>query len=143
MNRICLLGRLTADPELRTTSTGKQVCLFSLAVRRSFQTEGGTSVDFFNLESWGKSGETIAKYTKKGSQLAVTGSLEFRTYEKDGAKHFTHSVRVSDFTLISGENSSASGASKNEAYGAKEMSATQIAMSKLEEIKDDDNDLPF
>ena len=82
MNIACLVGRLTKDPDLRTTSTGKSVCNFSIAVDRTFSDD----TDFFDVVAWGKTGENTSTYMAKGSQVAVSGRLEQQTWEKDGQK---------------------------------------------------------
>ena len=83
MNKTILMGRLTKDPEVRYTNTGKMVINFTLAVNRRL--EEGT--DFFNIVAWNKTGEFISKYFKKGMQVLVNGRLRNRTYEaKDKSK---------------------------------------------------------
>lgn len=79
INKIVLVGRIARDLELRTTQSGKQVCDFSIAVKRSF----GEETDFFNVECWGKQAENICKYQKKGSLIGVVGELRVDTYTKD------------------------------------------------------------
>lgn len=83
LNRIVLIGRLTKDPELRYTQSGKAVCTFTLAVDRRFEKQ----TDFINIVVWNKMGETCANYMSKGKLAAVDGELHIRSYEtKDGRK---------------------------------------------------------
>ena len=83
LNRCILIGRLTKDPELRYTQSGKAVCTFTLAVDRRFEKQ----TDFINFIVWNKMGETCANYLSKGKLAAVDGELHIRTYEtKDGRK---------------------------------------------------------
>lgn len=83
LNRIILIGRLTKDPELKYTPSGKAVCTFTLAVDRRFE----KATDFVNIIVWNKMGETCANYLSKGKLAAVDGELHLRSYEtKDGRK---------------------------------------------------------
>lgn len=83
LNRIVLIGRLTKDPELKYTPSGKAVCTFTLAVDRRFE----KTTDFINIVVWNKMGETCANYMSKGKLAAVDGELHIRSYEtKDGRK---------------------------------------------------------
>jgi single-strand DNA-binding protein len=77
INRVVLVGRLTRDPELRTTTTGKQVVGFGLAVDDPFNKE---HTNFFNVSAWGSSADFVAKYLTKGRLVAVDGRLNHRKY---------------------------------------------------------------
>lgn len=86
VNRVVLVGRLTRDPELRTTTTGKQVTDFSIAVdKRIKPTDGSPTADFFRVSAWGQTAEFVANYLTKGRLVAVDGRLQSRKYtDKDG-----------------------------------------------------------
>lgn len=85
MNKVFFIGRLTADAELRTTTSGKSVTTFSLAVNDGFGEK--QKAYFFNVVVWGKGAEAVANYTHKGSKVAVTGKLTSRSYDdKNGNK---------------------------------------------------------
>ena len=88
MNKALLIGRLTRDPELRATSTGRNVCQFSIAVNRNFTNANGErEADFINCVVWDKQAENLVKYQKKGNQIAVDGRIQTRNYEdKDGKR---------------------------------------------------------
>ena len=88
MNKAILIGRLTRDPELRTTPTGRNVCQFSIAVNRNFTNANGErEADFINCVVWDKQAENLVKYQKKGNQIAVEGRIQTRNYDdKDGKK---------------------------------------------------------
>ena len=93
MNTVILIGNLTKDPELTyIASTGNAVAKFSLAVDRTFVgKDGQKQVDFFNIVVWGKQAEAVANYTGKGSQVAVRGNIQNRSYEaQDGTKKIHH-----------------------------------------------------
>lgn len=76
MNQVVLTGRLTKDPELRETTGGKSVASFNLAVDKY-----GEGADFINCIAWGKSAENLCKYQSKGSQIALSGRIQTRTYD--------------------------------------------------------------
>ncbi len=84
-NEVRLEGRITAEPELRYTQSGKPVANFSLAVRREWDDKGGA--DFLPVVAWNKTAEAIARYIVKGQQLTVSGRMQSRSYEtQDGQK---------------------------------------------------------
>lgn len=78
MNQVILTGRLTKDPELRTTQSDKQVASFTLAVDKY-----GEGADFINCIVWGKQAENLCKYQEKGSQIGLLGRIQTRSYEDD------------------------------------------------------------
>ncbi|MCW5936637.1 MAG: single-stranded DNA-binding protein [Fimbriimonadaceae bacterium] len=80
LNRVILIGRLTRDPELRSTTTGKNVANFGIAVDRRFKGQDGVDVDFFNVSAWGSTAEFCANYLGKGRLVAVDGRLQTRKY---------------------------------------------------------------
>ena len=86
MNQICLLGRLTADPELRNTQNQIPVTSFTLAVDRTYTPKGQEKqADFINIVAWRQTAEFVSRYFRKGQKLALTGSLQSRKYvDKDG-----------------------------------------------------------
>jgi single-strand DNA-binding protein len=85
LNRITLVGRLTRDPELRTTSTGKDVVEFSIAVNKRIKPQDGADADFFRVKAWGQTAKYVADYIGRGRLVAVDGRLESRKYtDKDG-----------------------------------------------------------
>lgn len=114
MNKIILLGRLTRDPEVRYTSTGKVVCQFTLAVDRPFANqEGQREADFIPVVMWGKQGETCGNYLTKGQRALVEGRLQVRNYDaKDGSKRWVTEVIADRFEFIEPRKNSASGAQR-------------------------------
>jgi len=86
MNIAILTGRLTRDPELRTTQSGVPVCSFTVAVDRRFKNASGErEADFIRCVAWRQTGEFISKYFRKGNKINVTGSIQTRSYDdKDG-----------------------------------------------------------
>lgn len=88
MNTVCLIGRLVRDPELRTTTSGKNVCSFSIAVNKRIKpTDGSADADFFNLVAWDKTADFVTEYLGKGRLIAVQGRLQARNYvASDGSR---------------------------------------------------------
>ena len=81
INRVVLVGRLTRDPELRTTTTGKSVCDFSIAVNKRVKpTDGSSDADFFRVNCWERTAEYVSNYLHKGRLVAVDGRLQTRKY---------------------------------------------------------------
>ena len=102
MNKVILVGNLTRDPELSTTSNGISYCKFSLAVQRRFSKEGEKETDFFNITAWRGQAENCHKYLKKGSKAGIVGSLQTRTYEdKDGAKKYVTDIIADEVEFLS------------------------------------------
>ena len=97
MNKAILMGRLTRDPEMRTTPQGTSVCSFSIAVNRRFSREGQQQADFINCVAWRQQAEFICKYFSKGSMIAVVGSIQTRTWDgQDGKKQYATEVVVDE-----------------------------------------------
>lgn len=97
MNKAILMGRLTRDPEMRTTPQGVSVCSFSIAVNRRFAREGQQQADFINCVAWRQQAEFICKYFTKGSMIAVVGSIQTRTWDgQDGKKQYATEVVVDE-----------------------------------------------
>ena len=95
MNNIVLIGRITKDPELKYTNSRKANTRFTLAVQRNKD-----ETDFINCVAWEKTAENIAEYFKKGSQIAVQGSIRTGNYEKDGRTIYTTDVWVYKFDFV-------------------------------------------
>jgi len=153
-SKAILCGNVTRDPELRTTPNGAQVCSFSLAVNRVYRDASGTNqeeVSFFDIVAWGKVGETIAQYAKKGTGMLVSGRLTQRSWEdkNGGGKRSRVELVLEDFNFIGGgAGGDASGASASSKSGA---SKTSSSASEPEVVPDDVpeegevdlNDIPF
>lgn len=98
MNKVILIGRLAADPELRTTQSGKPVAQYRLAVNRRFvNAQGVREADFFNCVAWNEKAEFVAKHLSKGVKIAVSGTLQNRSYDaQDGSKRYVTEVIVDE-----------------------------------------------
>lgn len=131
MNNITISGRLTADPELKVTTSGKNVCSFTVAVRRDKET-----TDFIPCTAWNKTAENISRYFIKGSMIEVAGSLQTRNYEaKDKSKRTAFNVLVDKFGFLEAksEKTNAESSTENNPY---------TEQPQFQEIGDDE-DLPF
>lgn len=97
MNKVILTGRLTTDPT--TTTVGSTtVTKFGIAVRRNYKNKDGEyETDFINVSAWGKQGETIAKFFKKGDPIEASGAWRIDKYEKDGAPVYYHYMHLESF----------------------------------------------
>lgn len=101
LNKVHLIGYLTADPELKQTSAGTTVCPFSIAVNRKTVREGGQSCDFIDCVAWRERAEFVAKYFKKGKPILVIGELQSRSYtDKQGAKRYVTEVLVDEAGFV-------------------------------------------
>lgn len=101
MNKIIIIGRMTRDPEYKITPSGAELCKICVAVDRKYKDkEGNRQADFFNVVIWNKLAEIVAKYTKKGLQVAVEGSLEINSYEKEGKKIYYSEIVANDVRFL-------------------------------------------
>lgn len=94
MNKVIMIGRLTKDPELRYTNSGKAVANYTLAVDRDYKKEGQPDADFIRCVAYDKGGEFAGKYLKKGTKIAIVGHIQTGSHEKNGQKVFTTDVIV-------------------------------------------------
>lgn len=103
MNKVILMGRLTKDAELVQTPQGAAVAKFAIAVNRRFAKEGQQQANFINCIAWRQQAEFICKYFKKGSMIAVVGSIQTRSWDgQDGKKQYATDV-VADEVYFTGE----------------------------------------
>lgn len=115
MNRIELIGRLTKDVELNTTTNGVNIAKINIAVNRKFKNENGESVaDFFNVVAWRGLGENISKFCKKGSKVFIAGELQNRSWDKeDGTKGYITEIIAHECEFLDTKNNESSNEPKN------------------------------
>ncbi len=115
LNSVCLMGRLVADPELRTTPSGVSVCSFRIAVDRNYQPKGQEKqTDFINIVAWRERADFVSRYFHKGSMVVIQGSIHSESYtDKDGNKRTSFSVQADN--VMFGESKNAAGGQSN--YG--------------------------
>ncbi len=102
MNKAILVGRLTRDPELKSTANGTNVCSFSVAVNRRYKNaEGNYDADFINCTAWRQTAEFVSKYFTKGRMIGVVGSIQTRNYDdKDGKKVYVTEVAADEVYFV-------------------------------------------
>ena len=135
MNKAFLIGRLTRDPQATTFDSGSSCCRFSIAVDR-YSRDGENKADFINITTWNALAQNCVKYLTKGSQVAVTGSIQTGSYEKDGIRRQTFDVRADQVEFLSRANQT-NGGSTQQARPSGDQS-----IDSLKEVEDDD-DMPF
>ena len=106
MNRVCLIGRLTTKPELRTTSNNLSTTRFTLAVNRNFSNaQGEREADFITIVAWRKQAENICQYLDKGSQVSVEGRIQTGSFDdKDGNRRYTTEVIADQVNFLESRN---------------------------------------
>lgn len=101
MNKVTLIGRLTKDPEIKLTSNQTQFCNFTIAVDRRFKDSNGQrQADFINCVAWKQTAVFIQKYFKKGNRIGISGSIQTRSYDKDGQKVFITEVLAEEAEFV-------------------------------------------
>ncbi len=153
-NKVILGGRLTADPELRTTSTGVSVVSFTVAVNRRYVSranEDQPQADFINCTAWRSTAEFISRYFRKASSICVVGSIQTRSWtDQQGQKRFSTDVVVDEAMFVDSKSERPAGQSPDastytpEGYGtgAPSFGNTEGDAPKFEEITGEE-DLPF
>ena len=147
MNKVFLIGNLTRDPEMRST----QSCNFTIAVNRRFKSANGKQeTDYLNVIAWRQLAELCGKYLAKGRKVAVTGSIQTRTYEaKDGSKRTAWDIVADEVEFLTTQNQQSSTQSAPGAYttAASKDSGTAYAPQPHNDFggftQVDDEELPF
>ena len=154
LNKVILIGNLTADPELKTTAGGVSVCSFRIGVQRRFRDSNGQSVsDFINIVAWRQTAEFISKFFRKGRPICIVGSIQTRDYtDQQGNKRYVTEVVADEASFVESKSSqdasyttpAFAGLENGSAPSAAEQpaAAAQPAAPQLEVMNGDD-DLPF
>ncbi len=157
MNRSILVGRITKDPELRTTSNGIPTTTFSIAVNRPFSSQGGErEADFITIVAWRKQAENVCKYCNKGSLVGVDGRIQTRNYDaQDGTKRYVTEIIADSVTFLGSKSDRSNNDYHSDSmpdYNEKDNNPIEINGSDISEdpFKDfgsevslSDDDLPF
>ncbi len=142
-SKAIITGNLTRDPELRTTTSGTNVCSFSVAVNRTYKGADGENkedVSYIDCVAWGKLGEVISNYAKKGSGVLVSGRLSQRSFEgKDGVKRSRTEVVAEDFNFIGTNPASRDGGSSS--YSSSASSSNEASVDIPTDIPEGEVDL--
>ncbi len=158
MNKVFLIGRLTRDPELRYTGSNTAVASFSIAVNRNFTNQSGErEADFINIVVWRKQAENVKNYLTQGSQVAIDGRIQTRSYDdQDGKKRYVTEVVADNVEFLGSKNSnsqsnnSSSSASSEPTpydFGGSEQTTTAVDSNPFADfgssIEISDDELPF
>ena len=163
LNVVAIMGRLVADPELRTTTQGTNACSFRIACDRNFARQGEQrQADFIDIVAWRQQAEFVSKYFQKGSLIAIEGSLQTRQYQDKNGNNRT-AIEVNCDEVSFGETKKSrdaynaggqggfTGGYDNGSQMRPEPAASQVAPafdlpagdSDFQELADDDGDVPF
>ena len=135
-NLVVLTGRLTADPELKTTQSGISVTSFSIAVDRRYRSGEDRQTDFINIVAWRQTAEFVTKYFKKGSLIGIEGSIQTRKYQdKDGNNRTVFEVVANNVQFVESKRDSAP--------SSEPASFSNAGVDDFAEIGDVDAELPF
>jgi single-strand DNA-binding protein len=126
MNKVLMVGRITADPELKQTNSGVEVTRFSIALNTATN-----KTDFFNVVAWRQTATFITRYFHKGDGICIDGHLESRTYEKDGVKHTVYEVICDNAGFAEGRVSTEGG--QTYSFGGKPPQTAQFEEMPSEE----------
>ncbi|MDD4297577.1 MAG: single-stranded DNA-binding protein [Ruminiclostridium sp.] len=151
MNKVILMGRLTADPELKYTTSNIPVCRFSIAVDRPFVKQGEErQADFFNITAWRSTGEFASRYFNKGMRVLVEGSIRNNNYQdSQGVKHYTNEIQADKlyFADAKRDDSGGGGFTQQPSYRAPEQHSAPAMQPDSGDgffpLTEDDDDLPF
>ena len=128
MNKCIGIGRLTGEPEISKANSGTTIARYRLAVNRQFKRDGQPEADFLNCVVFGKGAEFAEKYLHKGMRIAVEGSIQTGSYEKDGVKRYTTDIMVDRQEFVESKGASAE---------------KPAAQDGFVEVDLDSDDLPF
>ena len=144
LNMVALMGRLTYEPELKTTPSGVSVIRFQIACDRSYQSQGQErQADFIDCVAWRQRAEFISRYFHKGSMIAIEGSIQTQNYtDKNGNNRKSVEVVANNVSFCGSKADSGSTAPAQE-LNQPAPSYSSADTSDFEEIVDDDDDLPF
>lgn len=142
LNTAILMGRLTADPELKTTNSGLSVTSFCVAVDRRYQKDGERQTDFINVTAWRQNAEFVNRYFHKGSMIAVQGSIQTRNYEDKNGNKRTAVEIVADNVSFCGSKSESENTAQNKQ--STQRPSVNVPVDDFTPLGNDDDDgLPF
>lgn len=145
-NKVVLIGRLTADPELKTTQSGVSVVSFSVACNRPYVSGGERKTDFINVVAWRKSAEFVCKYFRKGNAIGVDGRIEMRDYvDKDNNNRRVFEIIAENVFFVESKSAAASAGPAEPRSHAPADTGVSYASGSVEDFQEVelDDDLPF
>ena len=145
------IGRLTRDPELRYTPSGRAVCRFGLAVNRSYKNQEGNNVEdtlFINVSVWGKQAEYTSQYLKKGRRIAINGELRSNNWQdRDGNRRVSYEINARTVQFLDYlkdiETTSGEGYTKGNAYREEDTAEEHSEDGRFADENSDEEDIPF
>lgn len=145
MNKVLLIGRLTANPELRYTTSNNAVTTFSIAVDRNFKNEDGNKeADFINIVAWNKKAELINQYLKKGDKVGIIGRLQVRSYQNEkGQNRYVTEVVADEVEFLNSKKSEEKLVSAEVKVDSNKPYEDFAREHQEEFVYTDEEDLPF
>ena len=144
MNKVFLVGNLTRDPEGQVTSSGISYCRFSVAVQRRFQNQNGErETDFINVIVWRAQADNCLKFLKKGRKVAVAGSIQTSTYEKEGITRYVTDIVADEVEFLTPKSQSDEEYTPNYDAKPRETKDVKKKTNVSDMIPMEDDDLPF
>lgn len=142
INQVILMGRLTRDPEQRTTSTGKTIASFSIAVDRGGQED---AADFFNVTAWEKLGELVIQYLAKGRRVLVQGRLRQDSWDdkETGKRQSRIEVVATDVTFLDGPNSDSGAPAQAAGSAGAQSTSKDVVIEDIDDKPIDLSEIPF
>ena len=143
-NLVVLTGRLTSDPELKTTQSNVSVTSFCIAVQRRYKSGEEPITDFINIVAWRNTAEFIAKYFKKGNMIGIEGSIQTRKYTgKDGNNRVAFEVLASNVQFVKSKRSNTDVNIANDSEDPLKAVSENLQNAGFEQANMSDDDLPF
>ena len=143
LNKVILIGNMTADPEVKQTQSGLAVVSFTIAVNRRVSKDAEQKTDFINIVAWRKTAEFVGQYFKKGKQILVCGSIQTRSWtDKDGQKRFATEIVADEAYYVDAKNEAASPAVQKPSADSYIPDSYSAATPSFEEMSGDE-ELPF
>lgn len=147
LNKVMLIGNVGAEPEIRTTASGKRVAKLSLATSRQFNDRSGQKqekTEWHRLTAWDRTAEIIEQYVHKGDRLYVEGSIEYSQTEDEGGKpRYWTDIVVREMVMLSGGSGGGGGGDFSGGGGASRSRSAAPQSQPSSPFNDDDDDLPF
>ena len=143
-NLVVLTGRLTADPEIRTTQSNVSVTSFCIAVQRQYKSGEEPITDFINIVAWRNTAEFIARYFKKGNMIGIEGSIQTRKYtDRDGKNRVAFEVMASNVQFVESKRSNTDVNIANDSEDPLKAVSQNLQNAGFEQADTSDDDLPF
>lgn len=133
MNKVILLGRLTKDPEVKTTGSGVSACSFTVACDRKFKSQNGErQTDFISCVAWRQQADILGKYFHKGNRIALEGTIQTRSYEKNGQTQHVTEVMVENLEFVESKNQNEQAPAQAPAQKTPAPAQAQVAQAPMQ-----------